>query len=211
MVVGCWLIWRDIARRQIIRVSAACAPLFSRFPIHIDADWTIGRPSIHLRKLGVDNVRILMPVVNAHPHLPHVSHHSLNPQTKTRTTYLPKRAQPRQNTASNPRRVLPLRRREDLGPHILDGEALHLEQKTITEPLGHRSTTREHNVAEQRLAQVEIGAVYGVDDDLVHARVLEPDDLGVEKDFWSAETLGSDLCLSVLAGQPKVQSGQWGH
>lgn len=203
MVAG-RLIWRDIARRQIIRVSAACAPLFSRFPIHIDAEWTIGPPSIHLRKFGVDNVRILMPVVNAHPHLSHVSYRSFNPKTQARTTYLPKRAQPRQNTASNPRRVLPLRRCKDLDPHILDSETLHLEQKTITEPLGHRGAARENNVAEQRLAQVEIGAVYGVDNDLVHARVLEPDDLWVEKDFWGAETLGSDLCSSVLAGQPKV-------
>lgn len=117
------------------------------------------------------------------------------PKPKARTTYLPKRAQPRQNTAPNPRRVLPLWRREDLDPHILDGEALHLEEQAVTEPLGHRGAAREHNVAKQRLAQVEIGAVYRVDNDLVHARVLEPDDLGVEEDFGGAEAFSSDLCL----------------
>jgi hypothetical protein len=123
MLVG-WLTRRDIAKDKLYAFSRLRATLL--FPI--DTGWTIGGPSIHLRKLGVDNVRILMPVVNAHPHLSHVSHLSLNSQPRTRTTYLPKRAQPRQNTAPNPRRVLPLRRREDLDPHILDGEALHLEK-----------------------------------------------------------------------------------
>lgn len=70
------------------------------------------------------------------------------PGERARTTYLPKRAQPRQNTAPNPRGVLPLRRRKDLDPHILDGEALHLKEQAVTEPLGHRGAAREYDVAE---------------------------------------------------------------
>ena len=42
-------------------------------------------------------------------------------QTKTD---LSERAQSRQNTTSNPGTVLPLRRREDLDPHILHRESL---------------------------------------------------------------------------------------
>lgn len=86
-------------------------------------------------------------------HIYHMSATFLSiPKPKARTAYLPKRAQSRQNTTSNPRRVLPLRRRKDLDPHILDGESLHFVEQTVTETLGHRGAARKHNIAEQRLA-----------------------------------------------------------
>jgi hypothetical protein len=57
-------------------ILAARAPLVSRFPVHLNSG-PLGRPRIlHLRKLCVDDIRVLMPVINAHPHLPLVSRQS---------------------------------------------------------------------------------------------------------------------------------------
>lgn len=62
------------------------------------------------------------------------------PEHCCRITHLPKRAQPGQDTAADPRRVLPLRRRKDLYPHVLDSQPLYLRQKTVTKALGKRAT-----------------------------------------------------------------------
>lgn len=55
--------------------------------------------------------------------------------------YLSEGTQTGQNAASDPCRVLALRRRKDLYPHILDGQSLQLRQETITEALGECATT----------------------------------------------------------------------
>lgn len=108
-------------------------------------------------------------------------------------TYLPKRAQPCQNTPSNPGRVLALGRRKDLYPHILDGDTLHLGQQAVAKALGQGAAAREHNVGVQILAQIQIGPVDGVNHDLVHAGVLESYDLRVEEDLGGAKAFGADL------------------
>lgn len=111
-----------------------------------------------------------------------------------RMTDLSKRAQPRQNAAADPGRVLALGWRKDLYPHVLDGDALHLGQQAVAEALGQGAAAGQHNVGVQVLAQVEVCPVDGVDDDLVHAGVLEADDFWVEEDLWRAEALCADLC-----------------
>ena len=108
-------------------------------------------------------------------------------------TYLSERAQPGKNTSSNPRRVLPLRWRKDLYPHVLDRQLLQLRQQPVAEALGQRAAARQHNVAVERLAQVQVRPVDGVDDNLVHAGVLEADDFRVEEDLGRPEPLGADL------------------
>ena len=106
----------------------------------------------------MNDIRILMPVVNANPHLFIVTHwlarillplpNSLlvDAQIGAKKTYLSKRAQTRQNTAADPGRVLPLRRRKDLYPHVLDRELLHLGEQTVAEALCERAASRKHNV-----------------------------------------------------------------
>lgn len=142
-----------------------------------------------------------MPVINAHPHLAPICQPHQPKTLQNLKTNLPKSTQPRQNAPANPRRVLPLRRREDLDAHILDGHALHLRQQAVAEPLGECAAAGEHNVGVQVLAQVQIRAVDRVDDDLVHAWVFEADDLGVEENFGGAEAFGADLTVSVSAKQ----------
>jgi hypothetical protein len=73
-------------------------------------------------------------------------------------------------------------------------------QQSVSEPLRQRAAARQHDVAEERFAQVEVGAVDGVDDDLVDAWVFEADDLGIEEDFRGAETLCADLLLLARRG-----------
>jgi len=63
----------------------------------------------------------------------------------------------------------------------------------VRRTLDERPSTAEHDVAEERLAQVEVGAVDRVDDDLVHACVLEADDLGVEQELGCAMPFGAEL------------------
>lgn len=158
----------------------------------------------------MNDIRILVPVVNANPHLLNITYwlahitqtttyssmprscHPKNRDQKNKT-YLSKRAQPRQNTATDPSRVLPLRRRKDLYAHVFDGQLLHLGEQTIAKTLRERAAARKHNVRVKIPAQVQVRPVDRVDHDLVHARVLEADNLRVEEDFGRAEALGSYL------------------
>ena len=114
-------------------------------------------------------------------------------QKKMPGTRLSKCTQPRQDAPADPGAVLPFRRRKDLDARLLDGEVLELVQQPVGKGLGQGGAAGEHDVGEEVLAQVEIGAVDGVDDDLVHAGVLEPDDLRVEQDLGRAEALLPDL------------------
>ena len=76
----------------------------------------------------VDDIWILMPVVDAYPHLFRTLISYIQKKEEEREgeggkegkTYLPKCTQPSQNTASNPSRIFPLRRRKYLDPHILN-------------------------------------------------------------------------------------------
>lgn len=127
----------------------------------------------------------------------------------TTQTHLSKRAQPGQDAAPYPGRVLPLGRGKDLDAHVLDGQPLHLGQEPVAEAFGERAAARQDNVAVQGLAQVEVGPVDGVDDDLVHAWVLEADDFRVEEDLGGPEPLGSDLdcCLFVSLARTRLGGG----
>lgn len=64
--------------------------------------WSASR----LRELGMDNIGVLMPIVDAHPHLAEC-------------------AQTGQNTTADPCRILALWWRKDLDPHVLDSQLLH--------------------------------------------------------------------------------------
>lgn len=152
----------------------------------------------------MDDIRVLVPVVDAHPHLSRLSVcHFVDPSGGQKT-HLSESAETSQDTSSDPCRVLALRRRKDLYPHVLDGQPLQFREQTVTEALGQRAASREHNVAVQRLAQVEIRPVDRVDDDLVHARVLEADDLGVEKNFWCPEAFRANLASRLALFVPSL-------
>ena len=149
----------------------------------------------------MDNVRILLPVADADPHL---SHHVSASQTTTQpphdthmerdhSTDLPERTQPRQNTPPNPGTILALRRRPDLDPHVLDGQSLDLVQKSVAEALGQRRAAGEDDVAEEGLTQIHIGAVDGVDDHVMQAGILQADNLRVEENFRGAKAFRADL------------------
>lgn len=114
-----------------------------------------------------------------------------------KTTYLPKRAQSSQNAASNPSTVLPLRRRKDLDPHILNRESLHLVQQSIAESLSQGAPTRQDNIAKQRFPQVQIRPVDSVDNNLVDTGVLKADDFRIKQNLRGAEPLSANLCMSV--------------
>jgi hypothetical protein len=58
------------------------------------------------------------------------------------------------------------------------------------------SSAAQHDIAEQALPQVEIRSVDRVDDDLVYARVLEADNLGVEEHFRRAMPFRAKLSSS---------------
>lgn len=141
-----------------------------------------------------------MPVIDTDPHLSNCKHQPKRPEAdpkatrpQKQTTNLPERAQSSQDTATNPGRVLPLRRREDLYPHVLDGQPLHLMQEPVAEALRERGAAREHDVGVERFAQVQVRPADSVNDHLVYAWVLEADDLRVEEDLGRAETLWADL------------------
>ncbi len=152
-------------------------------------------------ELGVDNVRVLVPVVDADPHLSpggswEVSKTTSGAGERARQKDIPhlsKRAQPRQNAPADPRRVLALGRGKDLDAHVFDRDALDFRQQAVAEALGQRAAAGEHDVGVEVLAEVQVRAVDGVDYDLVHAGVFQADDLGVEEDLGGAEALGADL------------------
>lgn len=72
-------------------------------------------------------------------------------------------------------------------------------EEAVAEPFSQGAATGEHDVPEEGLTQVEISAVYCVDNDLVDTRVLESDDFGIKEDFWCTEAFGSNLSCSLLA------------
>lgn len=76
-----------------------------------------------LRELCVYDIRILVPIINTNPHL-HIKDQQAFLIThllrQGASTYLSERAEPCQDTASDPCRVLALWWRKDLDTHILD-------------------------------------------------------------------------------------------
>ncbi|KAG5457954.1 MAG: hypothetical protein BJ554DRAFT_1919, partial [Olpidium bornovanus] len=107
-------------------------------------------------------------------------------------------AQRRQNAAADPRAVFSLRGREDFDFDVFHREPLHLVQQPVAEALAQRRAAREDDVREQALSKVQVRLVDRVDDHLVDALVLLPDQLRVEQDFGGVEALGSEL-LNVFA------------
>ena len=72
-------------------------------------------------------------------------------------------------------------------------QALQLTQQTVGELLGQRGAAGQDDAAVQSGAQVEIGALDRVDDEVVQTRGFETDYFGVEEDFGGAETFLVDL------------------
>jgi hypothetical protein len=94
---------------------------------------------VHSGEFGVNDIGVLVPVVNAHPHLLVVS--SSSQFECEDPTNLSECTQPRQDAAANPCRVLPLRRCKDLYPHVLDRQLLQLREQSITEALGESAAS----------------------------------------------------------------------
>ena len=57
----------------------------------------------------------------------------------------------------------------------------------------HGRTTSQHDVGVKVLAQIEVASVDGVDDALLHARVLLANEVGMEQDLGRAEGLRADV------------------
>jgi hypothetical protein len=100
-----------------------------------------------------------------------------------------------ENAAAGPRGVYALWRREDLDPHVLHRQSLHFVEQPITESLCQRGTTREHNVAIERLAQIHVCPLNSLHDNLVHTRVLKANELGVEENLGCAKAFSANLEL----------------
>ena len=98
-----------------------------------------------------------------------------------------------ENAAAGPRGVYALWRREDLDPHVLHRQSLHFVEQPVTETLCQRGAARKHNIAIKRLAQIHIRSLNSLHDNLVHTRVLQTDELGVEEDFGCAKAFGANL------------------
>ena len=87
-------------------------------------------------------------------------------------------------------------------------------KQPVAEALCECRATREYNVAIECLAKVHVGAVYGLDDNLVHARVFQTDNHGVEEDLGCAKAFRANLpwsapsrtrvCVSVCVGAARV-------
>jgi hypothetical protein len=72
-------------------------------------------------------------------------------------------------------------------------------QQPVAKTFCQGGTTREHNVSVERFSEVHVGAMYGLDHDLVYAGVFEADDLGIEEDLRRSESLCANLfSVSVL-------------
>jgi hypothetical protein len=84
---------------------------------------------------------------------------------------------------------------------ILEGELLDLVEQAVAEALGEGRAAGEDDVGEERLAEVEVGAVDRVDDDLVDAGVLLAVELWVEKDLGGAEAFGAELSAAMWIGE----------
>ncbi len=66
-------------------------------------------------------------------------------------------------------------------------------QQSISKAFCEGTASAQHDVAEETLAEIEISAVDGVDDDLMDAGVFEADYFGIEEDLGCAESLCSYL------------------
>lgn len=85
---------------------------------------------------------------------------------------------------------------------VTSARCIWQERKKKESPLtfDERSTSAEDDVAKETLPQVEIGAVDRVDHDLVDARVLEADNLGVEQQLGRAMSFRAELFSRCAAG-----------
>jgi hypothetical protein len=114
-----------------------------------------------------------------------------------RAAYLLERAQAREDAAAGPRGVYALRWCKNLDPHVLHRQSLHLVEQSVAESLCQCGTAREHDVAVESFPQVHVRSVYCFDDDLVHTRVFEADDLGIEENLGRSKSFSADLCVSA--------------
>lgn len=121
----------------------------------------------------------------------------MNSVTHDEIPHLFERAEPRKNAAASPRGVYSLRRCQNLDAHVLDRQPLHLVEQPVTKAFCQRGASGEHNVAVERFPQVHVRSVNSLDHNLVHARVLKADDLGIEQDLRSPETFRPNLLLSA--------------
>ncbi len=117
---------------------------------------------LDLRELGMNDVGVFMPVVDADPHLFWRQSH-LKCRHQQATTYLSECTQSCQDTSSNPSTVLPLRRRKYLDSHVLDCQPLHLVQEAVRKAFSQCRTAAEDNVSKQVLSKVHVGSVDIID------------------------------------------------
>lgn len=65
--------------------------------------------------------------------------------------------------------------------------------------LGEGRAAREDNVAKERLAQVEVGLVDRIHDDVVHAAVLEPNNVWIEQELGRTMPFRSKLLHLIVS------------
>jgi hypothetical protein len=143
-----------------------------------------------LCEFGVDDVRVLLPFILFDPHLQSVS---APRHMNHEIPHLLECTQTRKNAAACPRGVDSFRGCQDLDAHVLDRQPLHLVEQSVAEAFRQRGASGKHNVAVERFAEVHVRPVDGLDYDLMHARVLETDDLGIEQNFRRPETFRTNL------------------
>ena len=101
----------------------------------------------------------------------------------------------------------------DCGP--LGGQDFDLLLEAVSELWEHCASTREDNIAIQRLVEVPITFHDGVEDLLVNSTRLHTSKFGVEKSLWASETLaaygidlpsGSSYFFSILVPESAIFS-----
>ena len=76
-------------------------------------------------------------------------------------------------------------------------KAHHLQQDADWLTGTERAPARQHDITEQALSQVHVCPVDRINNDLVHARVLFADELGVEEDLGREEAFRAELDWST--------------
>ena len=94
-----------------------------------------------------------------------------------------------QDGAADPDRVFALGRRDDLDLHGSGSKRLDFLLHAGVDTIKHGGTTRQHDVAIQVLADIDIALHDGVIGGGMHASRLLANERGLEQDFRAAETL----------------------
>ena len=107
------------------------------------------------------------------------------------------------NRTSNPDGVLTLGRSDDLDLHGGRGESSEFLGHTFTNTLEHSGTTGENDVSVEILTDIDITLHDGLEGGIVDTRSLLSDEVGLEEDLRTTETLvtnSDDVTIGELVG-----------